>query len=442
MKKLFKDHRILLMTLLVAVSPFYTSAQSWKETYLRPSYWRPYSQSGINVYETSKARDSIAYDGMRMRLGAGFTQQFQGLKHRNANNKDVTNRLYPLTPGFNTAMANLNVDVQLAEGIRLNLVTYLSSRHHNETWVKGGYIQFDKLPLKGKLWNELMEIATLKIGHMEINYGDAHFRRSDGGQTIYNPFIENYIVDAFATEIGGEIYLQKYGMFGMVGLTNGMIKGNVDSMVATAQDKNIRKSPAIYVKGGFDQDVNEKVRLRATVSLYHNGSSGGNTLFNGDRAGSNYFMVMEKAGSTYSGQATSGRFNPGFSKKVLALQWNWFAKLSGLEIFVTYETAKGRTKTETGERKMKQFAGDVVYRIGIAEKAFVGARYNAVKARPAAAATDIKINRYALAGGWFLTRNILLKGELVNQQYKNFSAADYRNGGRFNGYVIEAVVGF
>jgi hypothetical protein len=54
----------------------------------------------------------------------------------------------------------------------------------------------------------------------------------------------------------------------------------------------------------------------------------------------------------------------------------------------------------------------------------------------------VNIQRYALAGGWFLTKNILLKGELVNQKYKNFPAADYRNGGKFNGYVIEAVVGF
>ncbi|MCH5690130.1 hypothetical protein LWM68_41425 [Niabella sp. W65] len=94
------------------------------------------------------------------------------------------------------------MDIQLYDGIKLNLTTYLASRHHNEAWVKGGYIQFDKLPFKGKAWDELMKYATVKMGHMEINYGDQHFRRSDGGNTIHNPFIENYIMDAFATEIG------------------------------------------------------------------------------------------------------------------------------------------------------------------------------------------------------------------------------------------------
>ena len=442
MKKLFMVYTLLIIVLLAGVAPFHTSGQSWKESYMRPSYWRPYDKTGINVFETSKVEDSIAYEGMRIRFGAGFTQQFQGLKHSSSNKAEGANKLYPITPGFNTSMANLNIDVQLAEGIRLNLVTYLSSRRHNEAWVKGGYIQFDKLPFKGAFWNDLMEVATIKIGHMEVNYGDAHFRRSDGGQTIYNPFVENYIVDAFTTEIGGEVYLQKNGLFGMLAVTNGMIKGNIDSLVATPQDKNIRKSPAFYFKGGFDKSLTPKFRVRGTGSLYHNGSSGGNTLYTGDRTGSNYFMVMEKAGSTYDGQAVSGRLNPGFSKRVTAVQLNGFLKAGGLELFGTYETAKGRTKTETELRKMQQYAGDIIYRLGAAENLFIGVRYNSVKARLSGISTDINVNRYALAGGWFLTKNILLKGELVNQKYKDFPAADYRNGGKFNGYVIEAVVGF
>jgi hypothetical protein len=441
MKKLFTFYTVLIITLLPVVAPLFSSAQGVREVYLRPAYWRPYDKTGINVFETTKQPDSILFDGLRVRLGAGFTQQFQSLKHSNKSGIEG-NKLYGITPGFNTSMANLNIDVQLAEGIRLNLVTYLSTRHHNEAWVKGGYIQFDKLPFPGKFWNDLMEVATIKIGHMEVNYGDAHFRRSDGGQTIYNPFIENYILDAFATEIGGEVYLQKNGLFGMVGLSNGMIKGNIDSLVRTAQDNNIHKSPALYVKGGFDKSLSQKLRLRGTASLYHNGSSGGNTLYGGDRAGSNYFMVMEKAGSTYSGQAFSGRINPAFSKKVTAVQLNGFLKAGGLELFGTYERANGRTKTETTDRKLSQYAADVVYRIGATENLFVGARYNAVKVKLAGMTNDVNVNRYALAAGWFLTKNILLKGEVVNQKYKDFPTTDYRTGGKFNGYVIEAVVGF
>src|SRR6478672_5927451 len=250
-----------LAVLAAIAAPFFGTAQSPdKEFYLRPSYWRPYDYRGINVFETSKAPDTIPFEGVRVRFGAGFTQQYQNLKHSNksATNWQTTNKLYPLQPGFMTAQADLFMDVQLADGIRLNVTTYLSARHHNEAWVKGGYIQFDKLPFKGQFWSDLMKIATIKIGHMEINYGDAHFRRPDGGQTLYSPFMEGNIMDAFATEIGGEVYLHKNGLFGMVGVTNGMIKGNVDSVDATKiADGSDKRAPSVYLKGGIDKTIAE-----------------------------------------------------------------------------------------------------------------------------------------------------------------------------------------
>ncbi|HEX6426453.1 MAG TPA: hypothetical protein VF008_02155, partial [Niastella sp.] len=321
MRLLFFNNSIKALLLVLAL-PITLWAQDEKITYGRPANWRPYDQTGINVFETQKD-NSIVTDGMRFRLGAGFTQQFQHLKHENdgADLNEGSNRLYPLAPGFMTAQANLNMDVQLADGIRLSVTTYLSSRHHNEAWVKGGYIQFDKLPLKGKIWDDIMKVTTIKVGHMEINYGDAHFRRSDGGQTLYNPFMESYIMDGYATEIGGEVYVQKYGLFGMVGVTNGMIKGNVDSAIKTAQDDNTKRSPSIYLKGGFDKNICDDVRVRLSGSYYHNSSSAasGLTLYGGDRTGSNYQNVMEKAPAgaalpSSTAIAFSGRLNPGFTK--------------------------------------------------------------------------------------------------------------------------------
>ena len=453
MKKIFS--RYTTMTLLLACAlPIASMAQSAKEFYGRPSYWRPYDQSGINVFETSK-NDTITYNGPRMRFGAGFTQQFQSLTHENTSSTNQgVNKLYPIAPGFMTAQANLFTDIQLADGIHLNVTTYLSSRHHNEAWVKGGYIQFDKLPFKGKFWTNLMDITTIKVGHMEVNYGDAHFRRSDAGHTLYNPFMESYIMDAFATEIGGEVLLQKNGFFGMIALTNGMIKGHVDSaskgsLNGVIVDDNDSRNPSIILKGGYDKQLTEKVRVRVSGSLYTNSSNAGSglTLYGGDRAGSNYQNVVEKWKVNGTVQAStaialSGRLNPGFSKKVNAVMLNGFLKAGGLELFGTYEQAKGRTKTETSERKATQLAGDVLYRFGNAENLYVGARYNTVTAALAGMADDIKVDRFALAGGWFMTPNVLLKGEYVIQNYKDFPDADYRNGGKFKGFVIEAVVGF
>ena len=91
---------------------------------------------------------------------------------------------------------------------------------------------------------------------------------------------------------------------------------------------------------------------------------------------------------------------------------------------------------------MNQTAIEGVYRIGKKENLFVGARYNTVNAELAGYTNDVDIDRTAFAAGWFLTRNVLLKGEIVKQEYKGFNAADVRYGGKFNGYAVEAVIGF
>lgn len=435
---------------------------------------RPYDQTGINVFEDQKDTTST-FDGLKVKFGAGFTQQFQSLKHENPGALNNTvgsynsqsgvstpgNKLKVITAGFQTAQANLFMDVQLADGIRLNVTSYLSTKHHNETWVKGGYIQFDKLPFKGQFWSDLMKITTVKIGHFEVDYGDEHYRRSDGGQALYNPFMEGNVMDEFATEIGGEVYLKKNGFFGMIGLTNGMIKGNVDSLYAASNpDGNLHKSPSILLKAGVDKKLSDNVRVRVSGSYYGNQSCGSNTLFGGDRSGSNYQFVMEENSanpSSTTGAGTplafSGRFNPGFSKKINAFMFNGFLKASGFEFFGTLETASGRTASETSDRKANQYSVEGIYRIGKAENLFVGVRYNSVSARLADNAKgtgagaitytgDVNVNRFSVAGGWFLTKNVLLKAEYVKQLYKDFPSADYRSTGKFNGYVIEAVVGF
>jgi hypothetical protein len=432
--------------------------------------FRYYDQRGINVFEAPK--DNVTFQGLRVRFGAGFSQQFQNIKHENYINGGGASRLdsnanllYPLGSGFNTAMANLNMDVQLADGIRLNLVTYLSSRHHNEAWVKGGYIQFDKLPFKGKFWDDIMKVLTLKVGHMEINYGDQHFRRSDGGQTLFNPFMENYIIDAFTTEIGGEVLARWNGFYGLIGLTNGEIKGDVKEGTPTATDPNPKKSPAIYLKGGFDKNLTEKFRVRVSGSFYKDNSSTNNTLFWGDRTGSNYFMAQEAAFFNKSGVRTggnptdnawSGRVNPGYTDRTQGLQFNGFAKWGGLEFFGTYEKGKGRSAAETKDREFTQLAGELIYRasVGGTENLWFGVRYNTVDATQRINAIitpnppapfDVNIQRTSISAGWFLTRNVMLKGEYVIQNYNDYPTVAYATQytkGKFSGYVIQAVVGF
>src|SRR5476651_1338130 len=110
------------------------------------------NQLGINVFDTSKL-DTVKFTGLKVKVGGNFELTFQALGQSNTaipltkpGFTGNVNSLIPLTHAFQLPMANLNVDIQLADGIRMNLTEYLAARHHEETWVKGGYIQFDKLP--------------------------------------------------------------------------------------------------------------------------------------------------------------------------------------------------------------------------------------------------------------------------------------------------------
>ncbi|MBK9491868.1 MAG: hypothetical protein IPO07_26010 [Haliscomenobacter sp.] len=112
-------------------------------------------------------------------------------------------------------MANLNFDFQIEDGIRVCLENYMSSRHHNEFWVKGGYIQMDKLPVWQPEW--VYRLCTGKNWPLPVSC-DQQFRRTDGGNAIFNAFAENLILDAFTTEIGGEVYLFPWGLMLMAGM--------------------------------------------------------------------------------------------------------------------------------------------------------------------------------------------------------------------------------
>jgi hypothetical protein len=139
----------------------------------------------------------------------------------------------------------------------------------------------------------------------------------------------------------------------------------------------------------------------------------------------------------------SGRFNPGFSQEVNTYMVNPFIKFKGLEFFGTYENAKGRTITETSQRKSVQYAADLIYRFPEhSENFWIGARYNTVKASLQNNPNDITINRAVASAGWFLTRNIMLKAEYVHQEYKNYPEQNILNGGKFYGTMLEASIAF
>lgn len=442
MKKHTTD--IALAVLLMMVFPLAVQGQSKTQPQAQSrdlQYYRSADQLGIGVFEPVKQGETLEFNGVVARLGGASTLQFQGLSHENSADSRLNddgknlNELIDIGSNFNLATANLDFDFQLADGVRMHLRTYLSSRHHREAWVKGGYIQFDGLPFfNSEAIDNIMKSFRIKMGHMEINYGDAHFRRSDNGMTIHNPLVGNYIMDSFTTEVGGEVYYMKDGVLAMVGMTNGKLNQSVTSPGAT--------KPSILGKLGYDTQVNDDLRVRLTGSLYHTSKSASTNLYGGDRSGSRYYYVLENILSSSSAQHTSGRFNPGFRNELTAIMINPYLKYRGLEFFGMFESASGKAASEASTRRWTQISGEVTYRIGSTESIYVVARYTQASGPEAGSLNDLTIDRVQIGGGWFLAKNVLAKLEYVNQTYDGFDSTSIYSSGSFDGVMLEAVISF
>ncbi len=464
-------------------------------------YYRGWDKDALNVFEPSKTAEQPEYTGVKIRIGGSFTQNFQRLTSTNkanyvpfsGTNTENKNLLYGIIKsedslssslsGFNLAMANLNFDIQIGDGIRVCLENYMSARHHNEFWVKGGYIQIDKLPMfNNPKW--YTDYVRVKIGHFQPNFGDMQYRRSDGGNTMFNPFVENGILDAFTTEIGGEVYLFPVkGIMLMGGMTSGFINGNIIKTPEAINNFGVvptKRTPSIFGKVAYDNNFGD-LRFRLSASVYNNSNSQRNTMFAGDRTGSQYFGVMEPAkinglpisiGTSPSNPATqagpnftSGRIDPGVANRVTAISVSPFVKFHGLEVFASYDIVNGggygdtlrdeRGNLSWDKRSASQLMVEGAYRFLPNEQMYVAARYTKATAelsglkyssadtgKTAGAQAEVNIDRLAFAAGWFPTKNLLLKVEYMIQNYKDFPFNDYRFEGKIDGFMVQAVIGF
>ncbi len=403
-----------------------------------------------NVFEDPKV-DAPVYDGVKVSVGGDFALQFQALDHSTKapslgvkTGTTIPNTLRVMGSDFNLPTANLDVNAYLATGVKMHLRTYLSTRHHNEAWVKGGYIQVDNLDfIKEGFASEIMKHARVKVGMDEINYGDTHFRRTDNAEAINNPFVGNYIMDSFSTEAFGEAYGFYKNFIGMVGMSNGKLN-------QTAVKGTSWNSPSVYAKLGFDKQINTDLRVRLTGSFIQtNGLSTGGYLYSSDRAGSRYYYVLLTENDLMGmDNPATGRFNPGF-KKMKAFQINPFVKYHGLEFFGVYEYVTGNKAAGLVQRATRgnytQLGAELLYRMGSKEQFYFGGRYNTVSGKDDDVSAERKIDRFNVGAGWFMTKNVLAKVEYVTQKYNDdavWGATSALRGGKFNGLMLEATIGF
>jgi hypothetical protein len=420
--------KTLLLTGAVLLSSLFMTSNAEAQQDRDLQYFRAPDKTGLNVFETPKTTD-VEFDGIKVRIGGANTLQFQALEHENSG-VDI----FEIGTNFNLATSNLDIDVQLHRGLRMHLRTYLSSRHHSQPYVKGGYMQIDRLDfIQDGFMEELMDNVTIKVGHMQINYGDTHFRRTDNGQAIHNPFVGNYIMDSFTTEVGGEIYYQNNGVLLMAGLTN----GKLNQSVREPAEGQLATHVSLVGKAGFDSQVNEDLRVRLTGSVYHTGQTQTAYLYQGDRAGARYYNIL----TDNPGEFRTPRFNPAFNNELTAFMVNPFFKYRGLEFFGVYEVASGRAQAEPDTRTFTQYGAELLYRFGQNEDIYLGGRYNLVTG-DTNAGESVDISRINVGGGWFLTNNVLAKVEYVHQKYDGFNPGSIFEDAKFNGIMLEAVISF
>ena len=417
--------------------------------------------------------DPASFTKLKVNVGGDFVLRYQSL-HSYASSVQMA----PLGSNIDFPAANLNLGSDLAPGIKVNMFVYLASRHHSNTYVEGGYLLMDQLPfLHSDLADKIMKYVTIKVGMMEMNYGDAHFRRTDNARALNNPFIGNYILDGFAIPPALEIYFRHKGLLVMGGLTDVVTDPNVGQYIpASAAGAspsyptsyltwNLGKELQYYFKLSYDKKFSKNLRIRPTLSGYICPSTHGGALYGSDRGGSPYNEVMNLkslAASAYdvTANVTNGYFGPGTYTKDHSYMANLLAQFYGFEFFGTYEIANGNTGlTQTYNVvpfTMRNASAEGLYYFGKHRQYDLGVRYTVVNKDAQSAITGLdasnksytlpavsamQTGRLQVVAGWRLTNNIMTKVEYCKQTYSNF--AQYGTGTPFfEGVMVEAAISF
>jgi len=265
------------------------------------------------------------FKNVKVYVGADFALQLQAINH------EASIELLDLKNNFNLPTANLSVNADLAPGISVHINNFMSSRHHNEAWVEGGYMLIDNLPFLPAA-DGIMKFVTIKAGVFNPNYGDAHFYRSNNGDVTSNPFVGNWIMDNYTTNPGMEIMFRNNGFLVMLGTNNGRMN--------YGRGNDIGQDLVFNWKLGYDKQLNENLRVRATLSGVHAGEGhSGVYIWDGDRAGARYYNVMQPVDA--DDNFRSGRWSPGSGQSQMStIMANAFVKFYGLEVFGIYENMK------------------------------------------------------------------------------------------------------
>ncbi len=348
----------------------------------------------------------------------------QALNHKNAFNPKGE-ALAKVSPGFQNAFGNLGFVGRFGKNEEITVVMdmYLSSRNHpSQTYGNEGYILLRGVPENLQSLSFLKPVLSkvdIKAGHMLIDFGDAAEHRSNNAIVQKNPLIGNFVVDPNIVSIGMQVS-SKPGRFGwLVGGSNG----------TTTEDWNVGRGFAYNAKlyAYPIEGLRTSVSYIATDQSDNPNKSGGGSqmqMFTGNRSGERY------AGVLGGGQAPGNVF-PQAGEKFSAAQFDvTYDSNAPIKLYGHYGRTQdldiNGTLAGTPEEKWTYYAADARYHVTPAFYAAV--RYSGAEvSKLAGADSDGNVRRIQVGGGFWLTKNLLMKVEYVDQKYSNFSVGQVVN---------------
>ena len=373
----------------------------------------------------------------------------QALDHKNAFDLKGS-ALAKVEPGFQNAFGDLGFVGKFGKNAEIEIVfdMYLSSRNHpSQTYGNEGYIILRGVPenLQGlKFLEPVLSKVDIKAGHMLVSFGDAIYHRSNNAIVQNNPLVGNFVVDPNIVSIGMEVSSKNptKSRFGwLVGASNG----------TTTEDWNVGRGFAYHGKliAYPIQSVRTSVSYIATDQSDNPNKSGGGSqmqMFTGNRSGERY------AGVLGGGQAPGNVF-PQAGEKFSAAQFDvTFDGSSPLKLYGHYGMTQDKdingSVAGEPEEKWNYYAADAKYEI--TPSIYAAARYSAATTSMLAGKdSDGKVNRIQVGGGYWLSKNLLLKIEYVTQKYSGFAEGQVVNNNiaawrdpEFSGFISEVSFSF
>jgi hypothetical protein len=354
--------------------------------------------------------NALIAQGAGFELFAGMTSagRFQALQQKSV----VTAGKTParLEPGFQTAWGSFEFLADFDRQIEVYFDVYLSTKAHpSQLQGHEGYMLMRGLPdslADTPGLKSLFSVANVKAGQFDIDFGDHRYRRTDNARGQRNPFVGNTLFDPSATEVGVEVF-RKPGDNGtlhwLVGVGSGSEQGSFEAergMGAHAKTwvnfDNLRLSASAYY-------LDHERSSTSFSNLYRASRSGGqyNGIFDNGNAPGSVFVGVGKTLTAYQVDATWYRPNYELYSHVGSVQ----------------------EKAPTGDENWYYATFDGVLRL--TERLYADARYNvgfADKLR--GIASEGRIDRFQIGGGYWLFKPILLKVEYVNERLSGFKAAE------------------